>query len=287
MIHKVTFLGEGFFQLDDQSTPIDEESLKSFVKEAAAFDDAKAQEFVQDVKDSAHADLQITATKGIIVDLYEVDYPAPADPMKETEALASHLDEKHDFVTQYIFPQTETEDIVVDLRKNILQPHQKSQSAPGKSASQVPWVRVLAHHPTGVTLDIRGNKYTYSAAENDVKKFFQMYRRNRGQALAFLRKKAFRNPSKEGWRTVLTQYGFESFDAPLAGIKRVVPGTSAWQRAAIQLAAELEGADPDVISERVAEYEVEEKVNFGEDIEAMVTTVQDLLAMNQNRLGAR
>jgi len=55
--------------------------------------------------------------KGVVVDMYEVEYPVPANPLKETEALAEHLDEQNDFINQYLFPSTSTEDVLVTLQQ--------------------------------------------------------------------------------------------------------------------------------------------------------------------------
>jgi hypothetical protein len=75
--------------------------------------------------------------------MYEVDYPTPVDPMKQTEELASHLDEKRDFVMQHVFPETETTDVIVGLRQDILK--EKPTEAPvPKESSKKNWRKVLS-----------------------------------------------------------------------------------------------------------------------------------------------
>jgi len=54
------------------------------------------------------------------------------------------------------------------------------------------WIILLAYSSEAVTLDIQGQRYEYSAAENDIDKFRRLFRWNKGRALVYLKEKAFR-----------------------------------------------------------------------------------------------
>ena len=118
MIHKITKLSSGFYQLDNNETPLDEESLLNLVlssKEVSNMEEAR--EWVGGVE--VEGSLSIVGDTGVIVDIYEVDYPHPVDPKKETQELAFRLDEDSDFITQHLFPGADVEDVVVVLQEDI------------------------------------------------------------------------------------------------------------------------------------------------------------------------
>jgi hypothetical protein len=143
VICKVAYLGEGMFQVGNNDIPLDETSLLQLVQSYADLDDGKALTWLDEIKQTKSGQLQEKeANRGVIVDLYEVEYPTPTNPLKETEDLASHLDEKKDFVTQYLFPGNETKDITVGLAKDLL----KGQPQPSsiKQATKQGWRRVLS-----------------------------------------------------------------------------------------------------------------------------------------------
>lgn len=58
---------------------------------------------------------------GVVVDMYEVEYPTPQNPDDETKNLEAYLDYNRDFVTQYTFPGSKSPDVIVGLRENLLQ----------------------------------------------------------------------------------------------------------------------------------------------------------------------
>ena len=129
MIHKVSYIAEDAFQVDNETVPLDEQSLVQLAQELGGWDEGRARGWVEQVKLKKVGELETEANKGVVVDLYEVDYPAPADPMKETEQLASHLDEHRDFITQYLFPGSDSQDIVVGTETEIEKRH-KSKVTP-------------------------------------------------------------------------------------------------------------------------------------------------------------
>ena len=129
MIHKVSYIAEDAFQVDNETVPLDEQSLVQLAQEMGGWDEGSARGWVEQVKLKKVGELETEANKGVVVDLYEVNYPAPADPMKETEQLASHLDEHKDFITQYLFPGSDSQDIVVGTETEIEKRH-KSKVAP-------------------------------------------------------------------------------------------------------------------------------------------------------------
>jgi hypothetical protein len=143
VIIKVAYVGEGMFQVGDSDIPYDETSLLQLVQSYADLDDVKALTWIDEIKQTKQGQLQEKeANRGVIVDLYEVEYPTPTNPLKETEDLASHLDEKKDFVTQYLFPGNETKDITVGLSKDLLK-GQPQQPVP-KQATKQGWRQVLS-----------------------------------------------------------------------------------------------------------------------------------------------
>ena len=143
MIHKVAYIGDGLFQVGENTVPVDESSLVALARDVAHLDEIQAFTWIDEVKQLKQGQLEEkTADTGVIVDLYEVDYPTPSDPMKQTEDLASHLDERKDFVTQYVFPATETKDVIVGLRQELLKDAKPPQEA-GKQSSQKGWRQVL------------------------------------------------------------------------------------------------------------------------------------------------
>ncbi|MFA5396576.1 MAG: hypothetical protein WC346_11270 [Methanogenium sp.] len=144
MIYKVAYIDENIFQIGDDSVPIDELSLTRLAQSLSSMDETQAKNWVEQVKQTKEGNLEEkTAEKGVIVDMYEVDYPPPANPMKETEELASRLNEKEDFVTQYVFPSSETQDVLVGLRQDILK--EKPTEVPElKEATKRNWRQVLS-----------------------------------------------------------------------------------------------------------------------------------------------
>lgn len=135
MITHITKLSSGMYQLDDNPVPIDQESLLALANKDYGFDSDSLDIWKRNLDAQGAAALETDASKGVVVDMYEVEYPAPMDPNKETEDLASHLNEKRDFITQYLFPQTETNDVIVGLREDILPT--KKETGPMKQSPQV------------------------------------------------------------------------------------------------------------------------------------------------------
>lgn len=120
-MNKVSYIGNWLYQIDNDTTPIDEESLKHILLESG-LDEVQAGTWLEEARMGEVKELDVTARKGVIVDLYEVDYPTPSSPQKETQELARNLDEEHDFITQYLFPGATTEEVIVGLRSDILSP---------------------------------------------------------------------------------------------------------------------------------------------------------------------
>ena len=125
---KITHLGNSLYQIGDNDVPVTVDTLVQLVTSSLYQDDElAAQEWVAQLDKEGTKELPMkTADKGVIVDLYEVDYTSP-DPMKDTQELARHLNEKEDFVTQYLFPGSETDEVLIGLRRDILHEQQKPQ----------------------------------------------------------------------------------------------------------------------------------------------------------------
>ena len=113
---KVAALANGEYKYNDQDIPLDKEGMSSLISTLTGADKTAANEIVDSMKDGAEVELDEANTEiGTVVDVYEVHYPKPADPAKETQEIASHLDEYKDFVTQYLFPGSEVNEVGVGL----------------------------------------------------------------------------------------------------------------------------------------------------------------------------
>ena len=139
------------YQIDDNETPIDSATLRSTLASLTNSDDPKVSSIMDDIDEKSELSLEVTANTGIVVDLYEVDYPPPTDPEKATQDLASHLNEKKDFVTQYLFPDRHTEDVIIGLRQDLLEnkkmPSQQgmeTQGITGKLNFKIAWATGLS-----------------------------------------------------------------------------------------------------------------------------------------------
>lgn len=117
--HTISSIGSGFYQFDKNDVPLEEAQVSSLITDHFSFDPKKAASALRQLKEVGTLRIsetsKRTANKGTIVDIYEVEYPAPANPMKETEELASHLDEQEDFIVQNLYPGISSEDIAVDI----------------------------------------------------------------------------------------------------------------------------------------------------------------------------
>jgi hypothetical protein len=118
------------YQIDDNETPIDSATLRNTLASLTNSDDPKVSKIMDDIDEKEETSLEIQGSKGVVVDLYEVDYQS-ADPMKETQNLAKSLNEKRDFVTQYLFPDSTTDDVLVGLRQDVLKGQDQSQPTRG------------------------------------------------------------------------------------------------------------------------------------------------------------
>ncbi len=117
----IKHLGNFLYQIDDNTVPIDSNTLRSVLSNILSLEDSKITKWIDDLESKGTKEIMIkTGEIGVIVDLYEVDYTF-TDPMKATQELARQLDEKKDFVTQYLFPGSTTEEVLIGLRQDLLQ----------------------------------------------------------------------------------------------------------------------------------------------------------------------
>jgi hypothetical protein len=141
MLQKISYLGNELFQLDDNEIPVETTDIARL---AIATGQCKTEEesiaFAESVKTTGEGNLQVEANKGVIVNIYEVDYPQPKNPRLETQELAGSVREERDFVTQYVYPSTEVEDVVVVLRKDL----EDGGKAHTPKASKRGWRQVLS-----------------------------------------------------------------------------------------------------------------------------------------------
>ncbi len=115
---KISSLDDGNYIVEGSDKTLDRNQVTDLLKSISTVPDID--EFFRNVHHYGEYPFEVKANTGVIVDLYEVEYPEPSDPIKETEELASHLDEIKDFQTQYLYPDSTTQDIIVGLRSEMM-----------------------------------------------------------------------------------------------------------------------------------------------------------------------
>ncbi len=115
----IKHLGDFLYQVGDNTVPIDSSTLRGVLANILNLEDSEITKWVDDLESKGAKELIVkTGEQGVIVDLYEVEY-ATTDPMKATQDLAKQLNEKEDFITQYLFPGSVTEEVLIGLRQDI------------------------------------------------------------------------------------------------------------------------------------------------------------------------
>lgn len=134
MIQKISSIGNGLFQLDNNDIFIDDVEVKGILQKSFQKNKKQIDELMEDLVkndtiflegEQSNKPISAQADVGVVVDLYEVNYPHPDNPLKSTEQLAGNLDEESDFINQFVFPDTESEDVVVTLRNSLYDNHTK------------------------------------------------------------------------------------------------------------------------------------------------------------------
>jgi len=115
MITKVSKVGD-LYQINEGDTPIDITSLRSILKESNVKDEIN--NWLDSLDKEGENTFEVTANKGTVVNIYEVDYPVPSDPNKETQEISKYLDEYEDAISQQIFPGIPVEDILITTKTN-------------------------------------------------------------------------------------------------------------------------------------------------------------------------
>jgi hypothetical protein len=145
MLQKISYLGNDLFQLDDSTIPLETEDIKRLAVDIGKMNECQAKSFLEKLESSGEADLETTAATGVVVNVYEVDYVPPKDPKLETQQLGATVREQRDFITQYLFPSTETEDVIVGLRKDLSEHSDGGGRMPrNKKTSRKDWRQVLS-----------------------------------------------------------------------------------------------------------------------------------------------
>lgn len=125
----INHLGDSLYQIGDNDVPIDKDTLISMISSSLSLNDIATLEWLGELEKEGAKELIVkTGEQGVIVDLYEVEYDV-TDPMKATQELASHLDEREDFVTQYLFPGSVTEEVLIGLRQDIFPKEKEALTA--------------------------------------------------------------------------------------------------------------------------------------------------------------
>ncbi len=116
---KISSIGDDQYKFNDQEISLDKTDTITLLANLTNMNVEAATEAIENIdSDREFEGRQEDPTNteiGTIVDVYEVHYPKPTDPMKETQELASHLNEHDNFVTQYLFPGSNVNEIGVGL----------------------------------------------------------------------------------------------------------------------------------------------------------------------------
>ena len=145
MLQKISYLGNNLFQLDDSTIPLETEDIKRLAMDAGKMSECQAKAFLEKLESSGEADPETTAATGVVVNVYEVDYAPPKDPNLETQQLGSTVRENRDFITQYLFPSTNTQDVIVGLRKDLEEHGGGDRMPKNKKTSLKGWRKVLSY----------------------------------------------------------------------------------------------------------------------------------------------
>lgn len=119
MVTKIAKIDDNIYQVNNGEIPIDTTSVRNLVQ-ASGIEDVN--DFMDKLDEKGNIELEdnfITANKGTVVNVYEVDYPQPKDPNKESQEMVSYLDEYEDAVSQNIFPGVSVEDVIITTRENL------------------------------------------------------------------------------------------------------------------------------------------------------------------------
>ncbi|MCK9543229.1 MAG: hypothetical protein M0R03_14505 [Novosphingobium sp.] len=116
---KIAKISENLFQVDDNELPISITEVRQIANGYGGLDNIEASKWIDELEEKGEHQLEAKANKGVVVNMYEVDYPPPQDPNKESQQVVKYLDEYDDAISQQVFPGVETKDVVVDLHKNL------------------------------------------------------------------------------------------------------------------------------------------------------------------------
>ncbi len=116
---KVAKISDNLYQLDNNEIPIDNDSLKGILKESSSIEEASINNWLDELDDKGENSFKISQSgKGTVVNIYEVDYPQPEDPNKETQEMMKYLDEYEDAISQQLFPGVPVDDVLVTTQKD-------------------------------------------------------------------------------------------------------------------------------------------------------------------------
>ena len=118
MITKISKIDDNIYQINQDEIPLDITSTRNLIESLGNKD-------INDIMDKIDTEGSmelVTAEKGSIVEIYEVDYT-------EGENIQKYIDKKKDLVSQDLFPGVESEDIDITIlpKQNNLEPTKVSQ----------------------------------------------------------------------------------------------------------------------------------------------------------------
>jgi hypothetical protein len=114
MLNKIAKLNDNMYQVNECDIPIDITSARELIKSFGVED---INGFMDDLDSKGSIEFEEKfANRGVVVNMYEVDYSASRNSNNETQEMISHLDENTDFITQNLFPGSKVEDIIVELK---------------------------------------------------------------------------------------------------------------------------------------------------------------------------
>ncbi len=110
MLIKVTSLGDDLYKVNDEDTPIDKQELEGIVKDERH----RLDNFWKDLEEKKQASLELKADTGLVVDMFEVEYP---QGQGSEEEVLQNLDRKKDLVNEMVLPDTTIPDINVSVKR--------------------------------------------------------------------------------------------------------------------------------------------------------------------------
>jgi len=108
MLCKITSLENGLYQVDNNDVPLELTGMIEFAKMMLP-DPKDFDAFMEKLETKKQASLELKADTGLVVDMFEVDYPEGGQGNED--AVLQNLDRKKDLVSETVLPDTTVPDV--------------------------------------------------------------------------------------------------------------------------------------------------------------------------------